>query len=35
MAALWRAERDAVTAESESLPLLGIEGRRIVVRWDD
>ena len=32
---LSRAERDAVTAESESLPLPGIEGRRIVVRWDD
>ena len=32
---LSRAERDAVTAESESLPLPGIEGRRIIVRWDD
>jgi len=32
---LSRAERDAVTAEAESLPLPGIEGRRIVVRWDD
>jgi hypothetical protein len=32
---LPRAERDAVTAEAESLPLPGIEGRRIVVRWDD
>jgi Winged helix DNA-binding domain len=35
----WRrlspAERDAVTAEAESLPLPGIEGRRITVRWDD
>jgi hypothetical protein len=31
---LSRAERDAVTAEAESLPLPGIEGRRIVVRWD-
>jgi len=35
----WRplshAERDAVAAEAESLPLPGIEGRRIVVRWDD
>jgi hypothetical protein len=34
----WRrlsgAERDAVTAEAESLPLPGIRGR-IVVRWDD
>jgi len=32
---LSRAERDAVTAEAESLPLPGIEGRRIAVRWDD
>ena len=32
---LSRAERDAVAAEAESLPLPGIEGRRIVVRWDD
>ena len=32
---LSRAERDAVMAEAESLPLPGIEGRRIVVRWDD
>ena len=32
--ALSRAERDAVTAEAESLPLPGL-GRRIVVRWDD
>jgi hypothetical protein len=32
---LSRAERDAVTAEAGSLPLPGIEGRRIVVRWDD
>jgi len=31
---LSRAERDAVAAEAESLPLPGI-GRRIVVRWDD
>jgi hypothetical protein len=35
----WRrlsdAERDAATAEAESLPLPGIEGGRIVVRWDD
>lgn len=31
---LSRAERDAVTAEAESLPLPGIRGR-IVVRWDD
>jgi hypothetical protein len=35
----WRrlseAERDAVVAEAESLPLPGIEGRRIAVRWDD
>ena len=35
----WRplssAERDAVTAEAESLPLPGLSGRRIVVRWDD
>ena len=34
----WRrlspAERDAVTAEAESLPLPGID-RRITVRWDD
>ena len=28
------AERDAVAAEAESLPLPGIRGR-IVVRWDD
>ena len=32
---LSRAERDAVTAEAESLPLPGIEGRRIAVRWDE
>jgi Winged helix DNA-binding domain len=32
---LSRAERGAVAAEAESLPLPGIEGRRIVVRWDD
>jgi hypothetical protein len=35
----WRplspAERDAVVAEAESLPLPGIEGKRITVRWDD
>jgi Winged helix DNA-binding domain len=35
----WRrlspAERDAVAAEAESLPLPGLEGRRITVRWDD
>ena len=31
---LSRAERDAVTAEAESLPL-SLDGRRIVVRWDD
>jgi hypothetical protein len=31
---LSRAEREAVTAETESLPLPGIDGRRIVVRWD-
>jgi Winged helix DNA-binding domain len=31
---LSRAERDAVEAEAESLPLPGIDGR-IVVRWDD
>jgi hypothetical protein len=34
----WRrlspAERDAVAAEAESLPLPGLS-RRIVVRWDD
>jgi Winged helix DNA-binding domain len=34
----WRRlsgeERDAVTAEAESLPLPGIEGKRIVVRWE-
>jgi len=30
---LSRAERDAVTAEAESLPLPGT-GRRIAVRWD-
>jgi hypothetical protein len=34
----WRklspAERDAVTAEAESLPLPGID-RRIAVRWED
>ena len=29
-----RAERDAVTAEAESLPLPGT-GRRVAVRWDD
>ena len=31
---LSRAERDAVAAEAESLPLPG-GTRRIVVRWDD
>jgi Winged helix DNA-binding domain len=35
----WRrlslAEREAVTAEVESLPLPGIGGRRIVVRWGE
>jgi hypothetical protein len=31
---LSRAERDAVEAEAESLPLPGIEGR-IAVRWDE
>ncbi len=31
---LSRAERDAVAAEAESLPLPST-GRRIVVRWDD
>lgn len=31
---LSRAERDAVEAEAESLPLPGVEGR-ITVRWDD
>lgn len=31
---LTRAERDAVTAEAESLPLPGMAGRRITVRWD-
>jgi hypothetical protein len=34
----WRrlspAERDAVTAEAESLPLPGLSGP-IAVRWDD
>jgi hypothetical protein len=29
-----RAERDAVTAEAESLPLPGMTGRRIAVRWE-
>ena len=29
------AERDAVAAEAESLPLPGIERRRIIVRWAD
>jgi hypothetical protein len=32
---LSRAEREGVTAEAESLPLPGLDGRRIVVRWDD
>jgi hypothetical protein len=35
----WRrlsaTERDAVTAEAESLPLPGLEGKRITVRWSD
>jgi len=35
----WRplppAERDAVAAEAESLPLPALEGKRITVRWDD
>jgi len=31
---LSRAERDAVAAEAESLPLPGSEGR-IAVRWDE
>ena len=35
----WRrlsdAERDAVTAEAEALPLPGLNGRRIALRWDD
>ena len=35
----WRrlsgAERDAVSAEAEALPLPGLNGRRIAVRWDD
>jgi hypothetical protein len=31
---LSRAERGAIEAEAESLPLPGI-ARRIVVRWDD
>jgi hypothetical protein len=31
---LSRAERDAVTAEAESLPLPGAR-KKIVVRWDD
>jgi hypothetical protein len=35
----WRrlsgSERDAVAAESESLPLPGTRGRRIAVRWED
>jgi hypothetical protein len=31
---LTRAERDAVTAEAESLPLPGTAGKRITVRWD-
>jgi hypothetical protein len=32
---LSRAERDAVAAEAQSLPLPGLAGRRIVVRWDE
>jgi hypothetical protein len=35
----WRplsaAERAAVAAEAESLPLPGLEGKRITVRWDE
>jgi hypothetical protein len=31
---LSRAERDAVEAEAQSLPLPGIEGQ-IAVRWDE
>jgi len=35
----WRklspAERDAVVAEAESLPLPGLKGKRISVRWDE
>ena len=31
---LSRAERDAVAAQVESLPMPGIRGR-IVLRWDD
>jgi hypothetical protein len=35
----WRplapAERDAVAAEAESLPLPGLEGKRIAIRWDE
>jgi DNA glycosylase AlkZ-like len=31
---LSRAERDAVEAEAESLPLPRLEGRRVVVSWD-
>jgi hypothetical protein len=35
----WRplssAERDAVAAEAESLPLPGLEGKRITIRWDE
>ena len=32
---LSRAERDAVVAEAEGLPLPGLQGRRVVVRWDE
>jgi hypothetical protein len=32
---LSRAEREAVEAEAESLPLPGLEEKPIVVRWDD
>jgi Winged helix DNA-binding domain len=32
---LTRAERDAVVAEAGSLPLPGLESRRIAVRWDE
>jgi len=35
----WRplapAERDAVAAEAGSLPLPGLEGKRIAIRWDE
>jgi hypothetical protein len=35
----WRplsgGERDAIVAEAEALPLPGLEGKRIVVRWEE